>query len=152
MLKVEAYVLQKIAKRGSRHFCDIEDIGKFQGIHYIVMHMIGRALVVCFFWRGFTLEPLQLKISRIYCSLNVNSKCSWHSFTVGKIRSCSFFHLLWLNIENWDFTDVQSFSLFRTIWKPPWLEQSQSIVLSAWEFNSLKHSKIFTIVVIFIET
>lgn len=45
MLKVEAFVLQTIAKRGSRHFCDIEDIGKFQGIHYIVMHMIGRALV-----------------------------------------------------------------------------------------------------------
>ncbi|CAI2353151.1 unnamed protein product [Caenorhabditis sp. 36 PRJEB53466] len=45
MLKVEAYVLQKISKRNSRHFCDIEDIGKFQGIHYIVMHMVGRALV-----------------------------------------------------------------------------------------------------------
>ncbi|EGT48514.1 hypothetical protein CAEBREN_20932 [Caenorhabditis brenneri] len=45
MLKVEAFVLQKISKRNSRHFCDIEDIGKFQSIHYIVMHMIGRALV-----------------------------------------------------------------------------------------------------------
>uniref|UniRef100_A0A8R1EJK5 Major facilitator superfamily (MFS) profile domain-containing protein n=1 Tax=Caenorhabditis japonica TaxID=281687 RepID=A0A8R1EJK5_CAEJA len=46
MLKVEAFVLQKISKRGSRHFCDVEDIGKFQGIHYIVMHLVGRALVI----------------------------------------------------------------------------------------------------------
>lgn len=45
MLKVEAFVLQKISKKNSRHFCDIEDIGKFQNIHYIVMHMVGRALV-----------------------------------------------------------------------------------------------------------
>ncbi|CAB3402346.1 unnamed protein product [Caenorhabditis bovis] len=45
MLKVEAYVLQKIARRGSRHFCDIEDIGKYHSVHYIVMHLLGRALV-----------------------------------------------------------------------------------------------------------
>ncbi|CAI2349194.1 unnamed protein product [Caenorhabditis sp. 36 PRJEB53466] len=47
MLKAEAYVLQKIsvAKKNSRHFCDVEDIGKFQGIHYIVMNLVGRALV-----------------------------------------------------------------------------------------------------------
>lgn len=51
MLKVEAFVLQKISKRNSRHFCDIEDIGKFQGIHYIVMHMVGRALVVSALYR-----------------------------------------------------------------------------------------------------
>ncbi|EGT34647.1 hypothetical protein CAEBREN_30578 [Caenorhabditis brenneri] len=45
MLKMEAYVLQKISKRNSRHFCDVEDIGKFQTIHYIVMNLVGRALV-----------------------------------------------------------------------------------------------------------
>ncbi|CAB3402262.1 unnamed protein product [Caenorhabditis bovis] len=44
MLKVEAYVLQRISKKGTRHFCEMIDIGKYAGIHYIVMNLLGRAI------------------------------------------------------------------------------------------------------------
>ncbi|CAI5439308.1 unnamed protein product [Caenorhabditis angaria] len=46
MLKVESFVIQNLkACKKKRHFCEIEDIGKTQGIHYIVMQLLGRPLV-----------------------------------------------------------------------------------------------------------
>ncbi|CAO4380628.1 unnamed protein product [Caenorhabditis nigoni] len=82
MLNVEAFVLQKISKRSSRHFCDIEDIGKFQNIHYIVMHMIGRALVDY-------IKTSQSGVISVNCALSVGIQIIE---ALEDLHNCGFIH------------------------------------------------------------
>ncbi|KAH7673175.1 CK1/WORM6 protein kinase, partial [Aphelenchoides avenae] len=43
-LKMEVYVLTEVAKRDNRHFCKIEDKGRFSNFNYIVMTLAGKSL------------------------------------------------------------------------------------------------------------
>ncbi|KAH7729073.1 CK1/WORM6 protein kinase [Aphelenchoides avenae] len=44
VLKMEVYVLTELAKRGNRHFCKIEDKGRFGNFNYVVMTFVGKSL------------------------------------------------------------------------------------------------------------
>ncbi|KAE9555392.1 hypothetical protein FO519_001404 [Halicephalobus sp. NKZ332] len=44
VLKMEAFVLIELAKKGGRHFCKIEDKGRCGGFNYVVMTLVGRSL------------------------------------------------------------------------------------------------------------
>ncbi|CAD5225413.1 unnamed protein product [Bursaphelenchus okinawaensis] len=44
VLKMEVYVLTELTKRGSRHFCKIEDKGRFGNFNYVVMTFVGKSL------------------------------------------------------------------------------------------------------------
>ncbi|VDM32606.1 unnamed protein product [Toxocara canis] len=49
-LKMELVVLLKLRDNGrTRHFCTIEDKGRFKDFFYIVMTMVGRSLQVCIY-------------------------------------------------------------------------------------------------------
>ena len=41
---MEVYVLTELAKRGNRHFCKIEDKGRFGNFNYVVMTFVGKSL------------------------------------------------------------------------------------------------------------
>jgi tau tubulin kinase len=43
---MEVYVLNELGKRGGRHFCKIEDKGKFGGFNFVVMTLVGKSLQV----------------------------------------------------------------------------------------------------------
>uniref|UniRef100_A0A914R7H1 Uncharacterized protein n=1 Tax=Parascaris equorum TaxID=6256 RepID=A0A914R7H1_PAREQ len=50
-LKMELVVLMKLRDSGrTRHFCTIEDKGRFRDFFYIVMTMVGRSLQVGDSW------------------------------------------------------------------------------------------------------
>ncbi|KAI6239029.1 Protein kinase domain-containing protein [Aphelenchoides fujianensis] len=44
VLKMEVFVLSELAKRGGRHFCKIEDRGRFGTFNYVVMNLVGKSL------------------------------------------------------------------------------------------------------------
>ncbi|EPB73134.1 hypothetical protein ANCCEY_07784 [Ancylostoma ceylanicum] len=44
VLKMEVYVLTELTKRGSRHFCKIEDKGRYGNFNYVVMTLVGKSL------------------------------------------------------------------------------------------------------------
>ncbi|PAV84097.1 hypothetical protein WR25_04306 [Diploscapter pachys] len=44
VLKLEVHVLTELTKRSSRHFCKIEDKGRFGGFNYVVMTLVGKSL------------------------------------------------------------------------------------------------------------
>ncbi|KAI6221885.1 Protein kinase domain-containing protein [Aphelenchoides fujianensis] len=44
VLKMEVFVLSELAKRGGRHFCKIEDRGRFGAFNYVVMNLVGKSL------------------------------------------------------------------------------------------------------------
>ncbi|KAL6729437.1 hypothetical protein ANCDUO_18334 [Ancylostoma duodenale] len=44
VLKMEVYVLTELTKRGSRHFCRIEDKGRYGNFNYVVMTLVGKSL------------------------------------------------------------------------------------------------------------
>ncbi|VDN17329.1 unnamed protein product [Gongylonema pulchrum] len=44
VLKMEVYVLTELNKRNNRHFCKIEDKGRFGTFNYVVMTLVGKSL------------------------------------------------------------------------------------------------------------
>ncbi|PAV90708.1 hypothetical protein WR25_05493 [Diploscapter pachys] len=44
VLKMEVFVLAELTKRGSRHFCRIEDKGRYGNFNYVVMTLVGKSL------------------------------------------------------------------------------------------------------------
>uniref|UniRef100_A0A1I8ECF6 non-specific serine/threonine protein kinase n=1 Tax=Wuchereria bancrofti TaxID=6293 RepID=A0A1I8ECF6_WUCBA len=44
VLKMEVYVLTELNKRNNRHFCKIEDKGRFGSFNYVVMTLVGKSL------------------------------------------------------------------------------------------------------------
>ncbi|WKY09901.1 hypothetical protein Q1695_002338 [Nippostrongylus brasiliensis] len=44
VLKMEVFVLSELAARGGRHFCKIEDKGRFGNYNYVVMTLVGKSL------------------------------------------------------------------------------------------------------------
>uniref|UniRef100_A0A8R1DJ13 non-specific serine/threonine protein kinase n=1 Tax=Caenorhabditis japonica TaxID=281687 RepID=A0A8R1DJ13_CAEJA len=44
VLKLEVSVLTDLSKRGNRHFCKIEDKGRFGNFNYVVMTLVGKSL------------------------------------------------------------------------------------------------------------
>ncbi|EYC26407.1 hypothetical protein Y032_0010g1139 [Ancylostoma ceylanicum] len=44
VLKMEVFVLTELAARGGRHFCRIEDKGRFGNFNYVVMTLVGKSL------------------------------------------------------------------------------------------------------------
>ena len=46
VLKMEVFVLSELTKRGSRHFCRIEDKGRYGNFNYVVMTLVGKSLQV----------------------------------------------------------------------------------------------------------
>ncbi|CAL2036141.1 unnamed protein product [Caenorhabditis brenneri] len=44
VLKMEVLVLGELTKRGSRHFCKIEDKGRYGSFNYVVMTLVGKSL------------------------------------------------------------------------------------------------------------
>ncbi|EFP12629.1 hypothetical protein GCK72_002698 [Caenorhabditis remanei] len=44
VLKLEVSVLNELSKRGNRHFCKIEDKGRFGNFNYVVMTLVGKSL------------------------------------------------------------------------------------------------------------
>ncbi|CAD6191254.1 unnamed protein product [Caenorhabditis auriculariae] len=44
VLKMEVFVLSELTKRGSRHFCKIEDKGRYGTFNYVVMTLVGKSL------------------------------------------------------------------------------------------------------------
>ena len=53
VLKMEVFVLGELAKRGGRHFCKIEDKGRYGTFNFVVMTLVG-AFCNCersIFWR-----------------------------------------------------------------------------------------------------
>lgn len=44
VLRMEVYVLGELNKRGSRHFCKIEDKGRYGDFNYVVMTLVGKSL------------------------------------------------------------------------------------------------------------
>ncbi|CAB3405145.1 unnamed protein product [Caenorhabditis bovis] len=44
VLKMEVLVLAELTKRGSRHFCKIEDKGRYGNFNYVVMTLVGKSL------------------------------------------------------------------------------------------------------------
>lgn len=45
---MEVYVLTELNKRNNRHFCKIEDKGRFGTFNYVVMTLVGKSLQVIF--------------------------------------------------------------------------------------------------------
>ncbi|VDK54032.1 unnamed protein product, partial [Cylicostephanus goldi] len=43
--KVQVFVLQTLMERGGRHFCRIEDKGRFGKYNYIVITLVGKSLL-----------------------------------------------------------------------------------------------------------
>ena len=43
---MEVFVLAELTKRGSRHFCRIEDKGRYGSFNYVVMTLVGKSLQV----------------------------------------------------------------------------------------------------------
>ena len=43
---MEVFVLSELTKRGSRHFCRIEDKGRYGSFNYVVMTLVGKSLQV----------------------------------------------------------------------------------------------------------
>lgn len=43
---MEVLVLGELTKRGSRHFCKIEDKGRYGSFNYVVMTLVGKSLQV----------------------------------------------------------------------------------------------------------
>lgn len=44
VLKMEVFVLTELTKRASKHFCKIEDKGRFGNFNYVVMTLVGKSL------------------------------------------------------------------------------------------------------------
>ncbi|XGW01662.1 hypothetical protein V3C99_014073 [Haemonchus contortus] len=44
VLKMEVFVLTELAARGGRHFCKIEDKGRYGTFNYVVMTLVGKSL------------------------------------------------------------------------------------------------------------
>jgi len=44
VLKMEVFVLTELTKRASKHFCRIEDKGRFGSFNYVVMTLVGKSL------------------------------------------------------------------------------------------------------------
>ncbi|KAE9415828.1 hypothetical protein Angca_002569 [Angiostrongylus cantonensis] len=44
VLKMEVFVLTELAARGGRHFCKIEDKGRYRNFNYVVMTLVGKSL------------------------------------------------------------------------------------------------------------
>jgi tau tubulin kinase len=44
VLKMEVFVLSELAKRGGRHFCKIEDKGRYGSFNFVVMTLVGKSL------------------------------------------------------------------------------------------------------------
>ena len=44
VLKLEVYVLTELTKRNSRHFCKIEDKGRYGTFNYVAMTLVGKSL------------------------------------------------------------------------------------------------------------
>ncbi|CAI5452274.1 unnamed protein product [Caenorhabditis angaria] len=44
VLKLEVSVLNELSKRGNRHFCKIEDKGRYGNFNYVVMTFVGKSL------------------------------------------------------------------------------------------------------------
>uniref|UniRef100_A0A0R3S2L6 non-specific serine/threonine protein kinase n=1 Tax=Elaeophora elaphi TaxID=1147741 RepID=A0A0R3S2L6_9BILA len=44
VLKMEVFVLTELNKRNNRHFCKIEDKGRFGSFNYVVMTLVGKSL------------------------------------------------------------------------------------------------------------
>uniref|UniRef100_A0A915DED6 non-specific serine/threonine protein kinase n=3 Tax=Ditylenchus dipsaci TaxID=166011 RepID=A0A915DED6_9BILA len=44
VLKMEVFVLTELTKRASKHFCKIEDKGRFGSFNYVVMTLVGKSL------------------------------------------------------------------------------------------------------------
>jgi len=44
VLKMEVFVLTELTKRASKHFCRIEDKGRFGTFNYVVMTLVGKSL------------------------------------------------------------------------------------------------------------
>ncbi|CAJ0586720.1 unnamed protein product, partial [Mesorhabditis spiculigera] len=44
VLKMEVFVLAELGKRGGRHFCKIEDKGRYGTFNYVVMTLVGKSL------------------------------------------------------------------------------------------------------------
>ncbi|GMT33347.1 hypothetical protein PFISCL1PPCAC_28734, partial [Pristionchus fissidentatus] len=44
VLKMEVFCLTELGKRGGRHFCKIEDKGRFGNFNYVVMTFVGKSL------------------------------------------------------------------------------------------------------------
>lgn len=42
VLKMEVFVLTELTKRGCKHFCKIEDKGRFGNFNYVVMTLVGK--------------------------------------------------------------------------------------------------------------
>ncbi|VDM81664.1 unnamed protein product, partial [Strongylus vulgaris] len=45
VLKMEVFVLSELMARGGRHFCRIEDKGRFGNFNYVVMTLVGKSLL-----------------------------------------------------------------------------------------------------------
>ena len=41
---MEVFVLTELTKKGSRHFCKIEDKGRYGSFNYVVMTLVGKSL------------------------------------------------------------------------------------------------------------
>lgn len=41
---MEVFVLSELAKRGGRHFCKIEDKGRYGSFNFVVMTLVGKSL------------------------------------------------------------------------------------------------------------
>lgn len=41
---MEVFCLTELGKRGGRHFCKIEDKGRYGAFNYVVMTMVGKSL------------------------------------------------------------------------------------------------------------
>ncbi|KAI6239424.1 hypothetical protein M3Y99_00576100 [Aphelenchoides fujianensis] len=44
VLKMEVFVLNELSKRGNRHFCKIEDKGRYGSFNFVVMTLVGKSL------------------------------------------------------------------------------------------------------------
>ncbi|PIO75200.1 hypothetical protein TELCIR_02775 [Teladorsagia circumcincta] len=44
VLRMEVFVLTELMARGGRHFCKIEDKGRYGNFYYVVMTLVGKSL------------------------------------------------------------------------------------------------------------
>lgn len=65
---MEVFVLTELAARGGRHFCKIEDKGRFGHFNYVVMTLVGKSLQDLRKERN----PQCLSLA---CSLSVSIQC-----------------------------------------------------------------------------
>lgn len=68
VLKMEVFVLGELAKRGGRHFCKIEDKGRYGSFNFVVMTLVGKSL------QDLRKERPQQNLS-MGCAIGVNLQC-----------------------------------------------------------------------------